>query len=523
MSEPTMRTLFEAARRSGAPLLAIRTADPEATIAFLLPVIAGLNDGGAESPIVQWDAGRGMTGVNKLGSTALAEAKITAADSYSFVRAMDAAARLAPATIVFAHHANRQLHSQEPGMTAAAMQAVANLRGPFKKNFRMLVVIGPQFTAPAELKNDFVVISHPLPNAEEIGRIIDDIHAAARKAAKATKIEMAPLVATARREAIAAVTGLSHFAVEQQAAMSIGESGYDVPALWERKNITIEETPGLSVYRGKETFTDLRGLDSVKLRLRQHVSAKTPVGVAVWIDEGADVFSNVETDTSGVKTDQQRELLVRMEQHGWRGVILVGVPGSGKSALARAFGNEAGVPTIQVDYGAMESKYVGESESRNRAALDVIEAVGNRHAFFLLTANSLRGIRPQFQARFRRGIFFFDLPTAEERDAIWRLYLDRYGIKEGPLNPRPNDTGWVGREIRECCESAWDCGVKLAEAARFIVPVSRSRATEIEAMRREAHGRFLDASEAGPYQYREEPMEQQVRAITLPPNPRTVN
>lgn len=227
------------------------------------------------------------------------------------------------------------------------------------------------------------------------------------------------------------------------------------------------------------------------------------------------MFSNVENDTSGVKTDQQRGLLVEMEQNNWRGVITVGVPGGGKSALARAFGNDAGVPTIAVDFGAMESRYVGDSEAKLRQALRVIKAVGRGHAFFILTCNSLRGIRPQFQRRFRRGVFFFDLPTPVEREAIWQLYLAKY--QRDPKEPRPDDDSWTGAEIRECCESADDTGSTLLEAAQYIVPVARSRAAEIEQMRKEAHERFLDASHPGPYRYEPEPMAKQIRAINLPP------
>ncbi len=375
----------------------------------------------------------------------------------------------------------------------------------------MLVLLGPGFAAPPELTHDVVTIDHELPDIVALGQLVKEVHASAKAG-----LETMPDLSAAHHAKACDALSLNLFEAEQAAAMSYSENGLDHDELWERKRKIIEQTPGLSVYRGTERFADLRGLDSIKVRLTQHIAAKTAVGVVVWIDEGADVFSNVENDTSGVKTDQQRQLLLDMEQHKWRGIIAVGVPGAGKSALACAFGNEAGVPTIMMDLGAMESKYVGESEGNLRSAMAVIKAIGRGHAFFILTANSLKGIRPQFQARFRRGVFFFDLPTADERDAIWRLYLDRYGIKDGSKNPRPDDNGWVGREIRECVESAYDCSVSLAEAAKFIVPISVSRSVDIEQMRIEANGRFLDASKPGPYEWSPEPMERSIRAISVP-------
>lgn len=497
---------FNAARRSGVPLLAIRTADQNATVDQIAMADASESK---EMPLLRWDAAAGITGVNKAGEAAAKRLDVD--NSIGFVEAMVIAQTLPRLSVLFVHNAQRQLHAQEPSAVAQHVQAVANLRDTFKADFRMLVLLGPEFVAPAELKHDVMVIAYELPSVEQLGELARELYAAAASKAPAMpqKLDAATVA-----QAASATSGQSMFAAEQVISVSLSERGLDVPALREHTRVSIEQTPGLTVYRGAETFDDLRGLASVKARMRQHVAAKKPVGVVVWIDEGADVFSNVEQDTSGVKTDQQRALLVEMEQNDWRGMIFVGVPGSGKSAVARAFGNEAGVDNIMVDFGGMESKYVGESEAHLRHAISVIKARGEGNAFFVLTCNSLRGIRPQFQRRFRRGVFFFDLPTKEERQAIWTLYIAKYGLGAQRL---PDDDGWTGAEIRECCESAWDLGTTLAAAAKYVVPVSRSRAPEIEAMRREAHGRFLDASKEGTYSYEEEPMRRQVRAVALAP------
>jgi hypothetical protein len=347
---------------------------------------------------------------------------------------------------------------------------------------------------------------------DAIAALISEIGESAADAARREKKAFTKPTATTVDKAADAASGLSLFEAEQVTSLSLTEQALDVDAMWERKRVTIEQTPGLSVYRGTGRFADLRGLGSIKSRLGSFVEAKTPLGVVVWIDEGADVFQNVESDTSGVKTDQQRSLLVEMENNGWRGIICVGVPGSGKSEIARTFGNEAGVPTIAVDFGAMESKFVGESEAHNRQALEVIKAVGRGNAFFILTCNSLKGIRPQFMRRFKRGTFFFDLPDATVREDIWAYYMLKFQLAK---QQRPDDDGWTGAEIRECCESAWDLNVTLMESAKFIVPVSRSRGQEIEAMRTEAHNRFLDASNVGTYQYQPEKQAKQIRALSL--------
>lgn len=502
-SAATLLDRIAAARRVSVPLIGVRTADQNATQAAICK-----RQDEARHPLVRYDAVLGLTGINEAGTDAVTkaaqDASVSLASTAAFVEAMVVAKFLPKLTVLFVHNAHRQLQSVEPAATASAVQALANLRDEFKKNFRMVVLLAPMFSLPPEIEPDIVLLHEALPTPPELRAMLVELVKTAGLAALDEQV---------LTKAVDALSGLSHFLAEQVAAMSLTENGIDVDELWERKRSVIEQTPGLSVYRGSQSFEDLRGLESVKARLSQHVDARTPVGVVVWIDEGADVFQNVDNDASGNKTDQQRALLVEMQKNNWRGVILVGVPGSGKSALASAFGREAGVPTIEVDFGAMESKWQGESEAQLRHSMEVIKAVGQGNAFFVLTANSLRGIRPQFQRRFKRGIFYMDLPTKEERAAIWSLYRERYEIPAG--EQQPDDEGWTGAEIRECCESAWDTGTTLMQAAKYIVPVSRSRGREIEEMRRDAHGRFIDASKGGEYRYTKAPMETALRAIDM--------
>jgi len=74
------------------------------------------------------------------------------------------------------------------------------------------------------------------------------------------------------------------------------------------------------------------------------------------------------------------------------------------------------------------------------------------------------------------GTFFFDLPSAEERKAIWNIYLTKWN-RTGDL---PDDEGWTGAEIKECARKASRLKMSLKESAGYIVPVSRSAADQIE-------------------------------------------
>src|SRR5690606_2814323 len=97
-------------------------------------------------------------------------------------------------------------------------------------------------------------------------------------------------------------------------------------------------------------------------------------------------------DNTGVSQDFMGTLLSFMEDHESDGTIFVGPTGTAKSALAKAMGNEANVPTVFLDLGAMKNSLVGASEHRIRYALEIIEALSHGKAFFIMTSNNISKI-----------------------------------------------------------------------------------------------------------------------------------
>ena len=144
---------------------------------------------------------------------------------------------------------------------------------------------------------------------------------------------------------------------------------------------------------------------------------------------------------------------------------------------------------------------MGASTERLRTALQIIDAVSQGRMLFIATCNSIASLPPELRRRFTLGPFFFDLPTAEERGTIGKIYLKEYRVS-GEL---PNDEGWTAAEIKECCQKAHRLGITLAQASRYIVPVSRSAAEQIKALRQMASGKFISASTPGVYQYQDDP------------------
>ncbi len=499
----TLQKQFETARRTSVPMLVVRSMDQIATIEHLTQDSDGktLED----HPLVKWDGVRGLTGINKKGTATLAALKIKSDETIGFPEALVRARELPQGAVVFAFNAHRQLTASEPLSVAQSVQAVANLREEFKANFRMLVMMGPAMAVPMELEQDVIIFNHPLPDETSLATIVKNTYKAAK---------MPPPKPEVVNKAVDALSGLSAFSAEQNAALNLEESGLNIATLWESKRVSIEQTPGLTVWRGKEKFSDIIGQDALKAHLRRRINAKRPLGVVVWIDEIDKALANVEQDSSGVRMYQLLKLLTEMENNEWPGFVGVGVAGGGKSLIAKALGNEAGVPTIGLDFGATESKYVGESEANLLRLIGIIKAVGRGNAYFVATSNAATVMRPELQRRFTDGMWMFDLMTNDERQATWAFYLKRYELKAQPL---PDDDAWTGAEIRNCARYAYETNSTLLDSAKLVVPMARSRAKEVERLRTEAHGKFLDVHHGGTYAYQPASMEKQLRAIQLDP------
>jgi SpoVK/Ycf46/Vps4 family AAA+-type ATPase len=114
------------------------------------------------------------------------------------------------------------------------------------------------------------------------------------------------------------------------------------------------------------------------------------------------------------------------------------------------------------------------------------------------TANDVTKLPPEF-ARAERfdAVFFVDLPSTVEKQAIWEIYRKHYAIDAD--QPCPADNDWTGAEIKACCRLSVLLNLKLAEAAKYVVPVAVTAAESIDQLRNWAAGRCLDATSGGIY------------------------
>lgn len=466
------------ARRVSTPLVAINTPDPAATIRA---VCQGIE---TDQPKVVWDYVSGCVGLNDSGKAwAISDGGELEANPFG---ALVKALQLPEGAILFIHLT--QCWIGEPSF----VQAAWNLRDAFKANQRMLVFLAKQLTLPAELSDDVTVFDEPLPTEQELADIVARQHRNA---------DLVMDEATSGK-AVEALRGLSAFAAEQVTAMSLRKTGLDLDRCWTRKRQQIEQTPGLKVFRGGESFEQIGGCDVVKGFLTRIMQGQARPNAVVFLDEIEKMMGG-RGDTSGVSQDQLGAILSHMQDQNAAGMIFIGPPGAAKSAIAKAAGNQAGIPTVQLDLGAAKGSLVGQSEQQLRTALKVITAVSNGRALWIATCNAIADLPPELRRRFTLGTFFFDLPTAEERFAIWQIYRWRYELNQFESPP---DDGWTGAEIRQCCDIAWRLGCSLHDAAAFVVPVSRSAADKLAALRAQADGRFLSASVPGVYQLKQAPV-----------------
>lgn len=481
---------FKAARRVGTPLIAVQTPDPAATVASLRPVVNG-------HPLVVWDICRGWTAGNTAAEDAITEAlqgNDPASATSNPVESLLMAAKLPEKSVLVVFQAQRWLDNMAQG--ASFVQAAWNLRDPFKVTGRTLVLISPQFTLPAELANDVLLLDEPLPTAEDLAGIVTEV-------ADSAEVKLTDKV---QRRAVDLLRGLAAFPAEQTLAMSFTRDGLDLDALGERKRKMIANTPGLSVWEGAETLDAVGGNANVKEYVKRIVKGKDSPLCVVFIDEIEKALAGATFgDTSGVSQGQLQVLLTYMEDNRSSGMIFLGPPGAGKSAVAKAIGGEAGVPTIAMDLNGMKNALVGSSEERMRNAMKVISAVGGDRVLFVATCNKISTLPPELRRRFTMGTFFFDLPDAEEREAIWKIYQKVFNLTGQEL---PNAESWTGAEIKQACLLAYRLNIPLKDTPQYIVPVARAAAEELAVLRGQAHNRYLSASQLGLYSQRRAAPEQ---------------
>lgn len=466
------------ARRTGTPLVGITTSDQPATLNTIMQVSV------KTPPILVWDVVRGIRALNSLAKPIVADLAKSAEElqqiSTNPQTALEIALKLPANCITVLTNGHRFI--ADPFVSTG----IGMLREPYKKDFRTLIILGPELTLPTELRQDVIVLDDPLPTDSELRDVVKRVHGWAK------------LDPPAEMDGpVAALRGLAQFTAEQVLAMSLSPEGVDMKALWERKRASVEQVKGLSLLLNGPTYEDIGGNEEFKRYMTALFTGRKPPTCIVWLDEFEKMMAGAQSDSTGVSQDQLSWVLSWMENRGHDGALSVGPPGAGKSLMAQATAHTFGKPLVSWDLGAAKGSFVGESEKAIREQTKVIDTIAAGSAFIIATCNKLESLPPELRRRFKPApIWYFDIPTADEKQQIWDINMKRFGLAE---MKRPDDEKWTGAEIRNCCDIAWRLDKTLIEAAQYIVPVAKSDPAMLQNLRAQAHNRFLSASMPGYY------------------------
>ncbi|NJM97928.1 MAG: AAA family ATPase, partial [Phormidesmis sp. RL_2_1] len=201
-----------------------------------------------------------------------------------------------------------------------------------------VIILSAQLTIPEELSNIITVLEFPLPDVSEIRTEV-------KRLLGNTGSDLSPGDID---ELVRSCQGLALARIRRVLARGIADHGSfepsDIDLILEEKQQTIRQTQILEFYPASESISDIGGLDSLK----------------DWLLKRGGAFSE------------------KARQYGLphpRGLMLVGIQGTGKSLTAKAIAHHWHLPLLRLDVGRLFGGLVGESESRTRQMIQLAEAL----------------------------------------------------------------------------------------------------------------------------------------------------
>lgn len=438
-----------------------------------------------EWQLATWDIDRGLS-VGAGGSL------LEANDPLAAIRAVAGLATQDGTAILVMNNLHKFISSTE------VLQALQHQLLLGKQNRTIVIGLSPMAKIPTELEKQFVIVEHALPNRHQLEEIVRSI-----------AIEEGELPEESRLQTVLdAAAGLTRLEAENAFSLSLVRLGRIEPdTVWELKAGMLKKSGLMQLYHGEEDFTSLGGLENLKAFTKRSL------------------------------LQPNRDNPLKRP----RGVLLLGVSGTGKSAFAKCLGRETGRPTLVLDIGALMGSLVGQTEANIRRALQIADAMSpcvlfidelekalsgaagsaqadsgvssrlfgtllswmNDHTsnvYLVATCNDISKMPPELSRAERfDGVVFLDLPNREQKDAIWQQYIMTFELDSNQA--LPCDKNWTGAEIRACCRLAALLDIPLKQAATNVVPVATTAGESVERLRSWASGRCLDAEKGGIYQY----------------------
>ena len=324
-------------------------------------------------------------------------------------------------------------------------------------NFTIIVVSETE-TVPKELEKFTSILDIPNMSKDEIEKYI--LKFSKDNNIKVDKKDIGEIAISLKGLTKLEIDHVLNMIIESKNNISI--SGRDI--IIKEKGQIIKKSSILEIIDFKEKIEDIGGLEGLK----------------EWLKSKAQVFRRLdEAKKFGVDTP--------------KGVLLVGMPGCGKSLAAKASARLFNVPLLRLDIGRLLGKYVGESEHNMRVALKTAESISpcilwideiekafaginqdggasditkrlfgqfltwlqekENTVFVVATANDITAFPPEFLRKGRFDeVFFIDFPNEEERERIFEIHLEKRGkfTDDIDINKLAKATeGYCGADIEE--------------------------------------------------------------------------
>ena len=394
-------------------------------------------------------------------------------------------------TVLIGHNLHLFLDSPE------VIQAIQNGIARWKATGCALIMVSPVIQLKPEVEKFFHLVDLPLPNDNELFTLQNDL-------GKPHNIKP-------NKKAARAAKGLTEFESETAFALSLIQKGYfSTRVISEIKGQMIRKS-GLMEFWEPADINDVGGLNNFK----------------AFIENRSKAFNPDNTTLPQIK-----------------GILLVGIPGTGKSLASKATASILKWPLIRLDIGSLKNALVGESERRMREATRLIDAFGKAVVWIdeiekafagtkssgadtdagttagmfghfltwmqetqssvlvMATANNISQLPPEFirAGRFD-ATFFVDLPTLTERQEIIRIMNRKWG-SDISLSYAERLHGYTGAEIEQLAKDSLFDG--LDQAFNALVPLSRTMREEIESLRQWAktRSRLANTPEESPEEQR---------------------
>lgn len=326
-----------------------------------------------------------------------------------------------------------------------------------------IIVISEAETVPKELEKFTSILDIPNMSKDEIEKYI--LKFSKDNNIKVDEKDIGEVAISLKGLTKLEIDHVLNMIIESKNNISI--SGRDI--IIKEKGQIIKKSSILEIIDFKEKIEDIGGLEGLK----------------EWLKSKAQVFRRLdEAKKFGVDTP--------------KGVLLVGMPGCGKSLAAKASARLFNVPLLRLDIGRLLGKYVGESEHNMRVALKTAESISpcilwideiekafaginqdggasditkrlfgqfltwlqekENTVFVVATANDITAFPPEFLRKGRFDeVFFIDFPNEEERERIFEIHLEKRGklTDDIDINKLAKQTeGYCGADIEEVVKNA---------------------------------------------------------------------